>query len=264
MALTPLATNAGLFSYRNYVFVQSALSASSEAAGLPVQNLAVPHVAQVWSTASGVNSANVIVDFEQSRSIGMVALFGVNFTAGATIRIGLSTADATGAARDALDSGTISANVDPNFGRSIHIFQAASGRYLRLDLEDVSLSELEVGVLWAGPVIQPGRSYSFGRERGYADASVITRNRGGQAFIDEYRPARRLRLTWEFLSATEGWQFEEVGRLNGTRSPVVVCTAPLATPVDRETVYGMLEAVPAVRWDYSDFHSATLEILERR
>ena len=113
------------------------VTTSTAASGLPATNLQTADVKQLWrSTAS---PAHIIADLGASTLLHAVALVQSNMASANTVRVRVSTVDATGVAGDAYDSGSISSDVNSSFKLFVHLINAgATGRYVRVDMTQAS------------------------------------------------------------------------------------------------------------------------------
>lgn len=250
--------------YRDRV-AGSALTAGSALVTLPAANLGTAQLRKVWRSGPGVTSTYILADLGAAVAIGGVALMGCNLTAVATWRVRLSTADATGAAGDAHDSTTIGAGVDPDYRMAVLLLAAAAtGRYLRVDLTDASLSYLEAGVLWAGTVWKPERNYRFGAQLPYRDHSKRFPGDDGQVWILRGSLQRGVAFT---LPAVLHSERDADGlamlRHNGLHRDVLVVTDPDASNLGRASVYGLLDELPAYENTSPDRNSASFRVMER-
>jgi hypothetical protein len=101
--------------------------------------------------------------------VDCVYLGSTSLGATATVRVGLSVSDATGAARDAWDSGVLSpAPAAATFGQVVVLRTAgpATGRYLRVDVADGAASVLDIGIIAAGALWRLARGHAYGIEEG--------------------------------------------------------------------------------------------------
>jgi hypothetical protein len=222
------------------------LSVSSEAASLPAANLVSPHRADRWRTV-GAADAWLRADFGAPVTIGLVALFGSNLTTGGQIRIRLGT---TAGAGDVHDSTLIAAGIAEGYAQAVYAPDPAvtgvlSARHLQIDLVDPSLSVAgyhEAGFAWAGPLWSPERNFSYGWPMGWDDRSVVTKSRGGQAWVDALPKARSIELGFDWLTETErDAGMLELQRRAGRTKNIVVIPKPDRASRARETVMGLVQ-----------------------
>jgi hypothetical protein len=245
------------------------LTTDSAVNSLPVQNLQDPVVAKKWRTGA-VTSAYILADLGSTKSIGAVALLGHNLSASGTWRVRISTADATGAAGDAKDIAASTAGVYPDTraaskrfgqpdGSAYAFFTPVSGRYLRLDLSDATLTYIQAGLVMAMNPWEPARGYSFGASWERADGRQVGISRGGQAYINRGPRQRRLRFSLNAMTQAQAWTYaDELDRVAGQTDNVLVCLDVNSAYLDRMTIVGPLEqspmtwaALPTFRRDYA-------------
>lgn len=240
------------------------LSGAATVGGLPLANMQDPQPTRVarWSGTTGY----VVADLGASYSIGIVAIGGTNLTSAATRRVRLSTADATGAAGDAHDSGTAAAGADPRYsGNMIHVLAAnVSARYVRVDLTDATRSFIDAGLFLAGPAFRPARNYQFGAAWGYQDAGGAEASPVGKLFAN--RRGRKRVATLRFAFATEAEAMVdhmELSRIAGTTENVLVVPDPDGTYKAAQSIIGLIDDVTEIRNDAYNVWSRTISIVER-
>jgi hypothetical protein len=237
------------------------LTVTNQIETLQVANLKTTDVRQVWRAAA--NTVAIRADFGSSVLWGGTALMRSNAVPGDTVRIGLSTTDATGLARDAYDSGTIAAGVNPAFGMLVHFSATpATGRHLRIDL--TQSSPPEAGRWFAGPVWRPSRQFSYGWEPLWRDASRESESLGQNVYIDRKMRQRGMRFTLNGITEDEAeQQTHEIDRICGTSRDLMICRNMSASDIGMATIWGRLARPVAYPQPYPDFFAAEFEIYER-
>ena len=239
---------------------------------LPLANLQDPQPSKPcrWIATSGY----VVADFGALVDIGGVALAGLNLSAAATWRVRLSTADATGAAGNAADTGVVSTgirpseklrNVDQVNGRAVKIFDAdVSARYLRVDLADASLGYIDAGLLLAGPAFRPSRNFSYGWGSWIRDRGELVENSQGLAFPKRAPRQRRLNMTFQFDAAADVYtEVPEMLRLCGGSENCLFVGDPGGTQEAAKTVLGLLDAATPIEQANFRFYNYEFAITER-
>jgi len=241
------------------------VTVSSELVTLPGVNLQTKRVGMPWRTQPGVTSASVLVDFGASKTIGAVMLAGVNLSAAATWRVRLSTVDATGAAGNAYDSGSVSAGVDVRFRMALRVTASdVTGRYLKVDLSDASLPYIEAGRLAALRLWRPQRNFSFGMSRPPIDLSKVTKAENGEAFVLRGNYQRSMGISLQAVFRDELLSdAEDLMRTAGTHDDVQLCLDPSSDNLGYDSIWGLQEAMPA--WELATVSSskASMRIVER-
>lgn len=177
------------------------LAASSAVATLPVTFLTDPQLYQVWRTET-TTTAYLSVDLGSSKSIDTVALLGTNLTSSATKRIRIDTSTPGGS--NAYDSAEISAGIDNDYRHLIHFMSTPiTGRYLRIDIGDATLTYLQAGRLVIGAAWRPEVMFRAEWEWGVVDQSVVTVVPGGHRWVDVRPKLRTVFVTYPSVTTTE-------------------------------------------------------------
>lgn len=240
------------------------MSSGTAVTSLPATNVQDGRLSVRWRSTATTDF--LLVDMLAASLVGWVAWAGTNLSAAATRRVRLSTTDATGAAGDAHDSGTAAAGVDPAYDLLLYILPAdVTGRYLRLDVTDTSLSYLEGGRLWAGPTFRPATNFAAGAQSLLKDLSVVRQAESGEIYADRRPQQRGVRLTLPRVTSAEMSGFlDPLRRSAGLTGDVMVCRDPAGTNLSRDTLVGPLESLFAITHAHHDGHTAELTVWERR
>jgi hypothetical protein len=237
------------------------LTVTNQVATLQVTNLQTADVRELWRAAA--NTVAIRADFGDQLLFGGTALVRSNAVAGDTVRVGLSTSDATGLERDAYDSGIIPAGVDPAYGMLVH-FPAVPvvGRHLRIDLTQTSPPE--AGRWFAGPVWFPSQAFSYGWRPLWRDSSRRSESLGQAIYI--HRKIRQRGFSFRLNGITEleaDDELHELNRLNGTSRDILVCRNLQASNLSKNTLWGLCDTTPSAVQEHPDFYAADFEIYER-
>jgi hypothetical protein len=237
------------------------LTATNQVSTLQVGNLRTADVREIWRASD--NTVAIRADFGSPVLWGGTALVRSNAIASDTMRIGLSTNDATGLTRDAYDSGTIPSGVDPTFGMLVHFpLSPVVGRHLRIDLTQASLPE--AGRWFAGPVWFPSRAFAYGWRPLWRDESRHSVSLGQAVHIDRKLRQRGFGFTLRGITEAEADdQVHEINRIAGTSRDILVCRNLTAGNLGKATIWGMLAQMIAYPQDHPDFYSAEIEVWER-
>jgi hypothetical protein len=232
-------TNPLRIAWNNYADT-AVLSANSEVGSLPVAYLKDLDLGKIWR-ASSTAAAWVLADLGASLEIGMVALIGTNLAQTDAAQVRISTADATGAAGDAYDSGPILAAVDPMLRRFVHpVDPGVTGRYVRIDLSQAEVPEagrLVVMRTWA-----PSRNFQFGWSRISRDPSRRIYSEGRNLFSDRRQVEQGFRFTLRGLTVDEAYvELDPLTRAAGTSQDVLVCRDIEAADLGAASVWGPFE-----------------------
>lgn len=225
--------------------VATAVSLTSAAANpaFPAAELATVQPGEIFRTSDGTNSAAILVTFGAQVTFQAVLLAATNLTPAATWRIRVSTADVTGVAGDAYDSGTASAGVSTEWRRALKIFPSAvTGGFLLVNLTDASLPFLEAGILRALTVWNPSRGYRFGWKRLTRDWSKVPTGPNGQQWPRLGPVQRGVEFGMPAIPDAE-WaaSADPMARYSGISRDVMACMDAGAADLGREIYYGLLE-----------------------
>lgn len=240
------------------------VSAGTAVPTLPATNVQDGRLSVKWR-ATG-SSDFLLVDLLATSVVGWVAWGGTNLSSAGTRRVRLSTADATGAAGDAHDSGTAAAAVDPAYDLLVYILPAdVTGRYLRLDVVDTSQTYVEGGRLWAGPTFRPTVNYAYGGQDLVRDPSAVRQSETGETYADRRPQQRGVRISLPRVTAAEKVAgLDPLRRAAGLTGDVMVCRDPAGTNLSRDTIVGPLESVFAVTNAHFNGFTAEMTVWERR
>jgi hypothetical protein len=220
------------------------LTAGSSAGDMLPSRLQTAHVAERWRSLG--TSGYFVCDLLSLRSIGAVAVMGLNLTALGSVRLRLSTADATGAAGNTLDTGADVGVVDPNYGMFVHLLTTPlTARYARIDLADASLAYVQAGRLAVlGTLWQPQSNFEFGWQWGYEDPSRQSVSYGGQTWIEAKTPARVAEFTLPNVRASERTAYSfPLQRQHGLRHDILVCRDTATTNPGEDCIWGLMTRV---------------------
>lgn len=240
------AWNAAL-AYRNLAD-SGTWTASSSIPLRPPSTLQNVHVGRKWRSLT--NSVALTCDLLSAQSFDTVAVLGVNLTAAGLTRVRVSNADSSGALGEIYDSGSSAGRVDPDYGRLVVLAASpVSGRYVRVDLSDSSLSYIEAGRGVITLRNQVSINFLPGASDLNTDPAIKKKSRGGQTYIDPASPDPF--RVWEFnfdtLTETERFGFiEQADVRNGSRTDVLLCRNPASTNLGRDTIWGLMESTPIV------------------
>ncbi len=280
---------------------QATLSASSAAAGMPVNNLKTDHLAEQCRLL--VTTGWIGADLATAQEIGLIALFGVNWSAGATLRIRLSnvalgngelldtrveTANAmlleTGSyllledgsrilleAQDVVDvAGDIDVDGADDYytGAKQFLYRletAITARYVYVDIVDSGNADgyLQQGILWIGPLWNTSLGIVVGADEGNDDLSIGTASLGGQTYIDERPQLRVFRGAYDFL--TEDEAYDDLQRLMnvGSKRNVVLIPDVDSPHVNVQSICGLLPKQKRRGFMPVTYKSFAFEIRER-
>jgi XRCC1 domain-containing protein len=240
-------------------------TASSADPVYPALNTMSAQPSEVWRTGAGVNSANITFDMGASRTITAVYVGAANLTTTATMRVRLSTSDATGAAGDAFDTTALTMGINTTARRIFKLVGPGTGRYLRFDFADTALTQLEIGKISAwGSSWQPTYNFELGARLLHKDFSIVRDNLGGQqrSRAGSIRPGVLFTLP-AFSAADKDAKVLPLLRTAGLASPICVCLDPAATDIGAVTFCGLIEETPEVDLFMTKFSRTAFRLWQR-
>lgn len=239
----------------------ASLTASSQLTLAPVTLVQNPHVGRKWRSTS--NTANFVADMGNSL-IDTVSLEGLTAT---TARVRWSSVDATGVAGDIYDSGVQS--VDQNYLRFVSVMPAGvattTGRYLRVDLTNPSLSYVEQGRLFAGLRTAFDAGVAFGWQRRWIDRSIKTRMRSGGTQVFAEVPYAQIEATFEFVTDAERRSVVDlIDIVNGEHRDVLFLLDPASANLACDSVWGLITQLEPVQHRAFDVYQRQYTIEQRQ
>ncbi len=167
----------GAFLYQNRILQGVGLTSGfATVTGLPLSNLIddQPRTRSRFIGTSGAGGfyASLRIDLLAQVTVGCVAL--VSSTLDSTlspvlVRARLATADATGLAGDAWDTGAILAQTSAAANGNVVLVRgagAATGRYMLIEVGAHAQQEIDIGRIIAGPLWLLQRAHAYGIEEG--------------------------------------------------------------------------------------------------
>lgn len=220
------------WSYRNWVdHADTAISASSEVASLPVTNLAVRTISQPFRS----QATSVQIDFDFGVERPLKVLFAQflrttdideldevpEYDFNDTITWALSNVAPGGTD---VYSITVDSHVSEGYGTHTYLLgNELSARHVRLSLNAVARSNaginyLTLGRAWLGPLFTPGHNFAPGSDYQWDDDSTVTRAARSRAeHVDHGDNVRSFVLTLEAIENSERDALIEFERLTGVR-----------------------------------------------
>jgi hypothetical protein len=278
-----------IISSTNYSDEATSISADSEVATLPVENLQDRQLVKVYRS-DGETDVEIDVDFGQGRIIDFIALVRHNISQTGTIRWRLS--NVSNFATTQYDSGEVDAwpiveefgtlpwgvfswggRINPEVAAQYQISSFAvldspvQARYLRINIsdDDNAYGYIEAGRLISGPAYRPSTNYGFGVEIQFVDDSRIVKSRGGQTFVDEVERFRRIRFELQNLPEAEifGNVFNNIDRLRGVAKDILVIPQPDDPKTwPTQNIYGRLVSTQPIINRTLELYGRTIEVEE--
>lgn len=278
-----------IISSTNYVDNASTISADSEVATLPVENLQDRQLVKVYRS-DATTTIEIDVDFGQGRIIDFVALIRHNISQTGTIRWRLS--NASDFSTTQYDSGVVDAwPIVEEFGtlpwgvfswggylnpEVSALYQISSfdvldtpvqARYLRINIVDGDNADgyIEAGRLISGPAYRPSNNYGLGVQIEFVDDSRIVKSRGGQTFVDEVERFRRMRFDLVNLPEAEifGNVFNNIDRLRGVAKDILIIPQPDDPNTwPTQNIYGRLVSTEPIVNTALEYYGRMIEVEE--
>ncbi len=222
----------------------TSLTATNTQSTLPAANLAHAHVSKVMRCSGGATA--IEVDAGSSVLANCLAMFGMNLTGTATMRIRASDTDYT--TGDLLDTGVITPDLSTTYKCLLKVFAAAvTARYWRVDLTDTGIL-IEIGRLVICPTVTPAVNISYPYAPGLLDPSLVRETIGGQAITYKRTKRKTSTFVWGFLTESEAITdlLGTVDRIDGRSQDVLWVKDHESSHRHREMVWGRLQQVSSV------------------
>jgi len=278
-----------IISSTNYSDQAASITASSEIASLPVENLQDRQLVKVYRS-DGTTDVQLDVDFGQGRILDFVALIRHTISQTGTIRWQLSNVSDFSTVQ--FDSGIVDAwpvveefgtlpwgvfswggRINPEIAAEYQISSfvvldaAVQARYLRINISDDDNTEgyIEAGRLIAGPAYRPSTNYGFGVEIEFVDDSRIVKSRGGQTFVDEVERFRRIRFELQNLPEAEIFSnvFNNIDRLRGVAKDILIIPQPNDPKTwPTQNIYGRLVRTEPIINRTLELYGRSIEVEE--
>lgn len=209
------------FAYENLITASPgsvSLTASSEAFGYPVQNLASRAVWQKWRSASGNSAEWIKADMFINRGVrAMMVKNAKGFTGG---RIRLQANDT-----DTWTAPHVDEIVSPGSGDSgvmAAFVPLGTYRYARVLFENLAatLEYVELGVWFVGDYYEPPVSIAPGWAQSLMDSSVTSVSTGGQKSVDRRSQFWRIQSKFAGQPESERAALVKLQRNTGTHTPL--------------------------------------------
>ncbi len=278
-----------LISSTNVVDSAASITADSEVATLPVENLQNQQLVRVYRS-DAATTVEIDVDFGQSKVVDFIALIRHNISQAGTIRWRLSTV--SDFATTVYDSGVIdvwpvveefgtlpwgvfswggflSSSVAADYPISSYavLDDDVVARYLRINIVDSSNTDgyIQAGRLICGPSYRPSTNYGFGAQFEFVDESRVVKSRGGQTFVDEVERFRRARFELINLPEAEifGNVFNNIDRQRGISKDILIIPQPddVSTWIT-QNIYGRLISTQPIVNRTLEYYGRVIEIEE--
>lgn len=245
------------------------LGASSSVADMGVGLLiSSPHVWDDKWRSSAAGYGWVQADLGSNTALDTVALFGLNLSDAATIRVRVSTEAGGGSSGDLHDEtyDVGDAEFDPDLGAFVLPLAApVSGRYVLIDLTDASLAYVEAGRLVIG--LREALTINFppGAAIGWTDPSVAERSRGRQTQIWQRPAFRTATIPLPWVASAQRWGLlETIGRVNGVRDDILLMLDPASDNIPQWSIWGRATVAAPAFTAIADYFGSQMTIEERR
>lgn len=219
----------GAFLYANRITQGVGLtSISATVAAMPLSNLLDDQprtrLRLIGVPSAGGFYASLTVDLLAQVTLDCVALISTTLNSAASpvlVRARLATADTTGVAGDAWDSGVVTADTGEAANGNVVLVRSAgpaTGRYLLVEVGAHATQAIDLGRLVAGPLWRLGRSHAYGITEGRLMLDRRDRNAltGAEFAVPSLHNPRSASFTLPVLTAAEArGQHRDLVRLLG-------------------------------------------------
>lgn len=245
----------------------STVSASSQDLKMPASNLLTPHPSERWRSLN--SAAWFVLDKKSAISADTVMICGLTCGVNATVRLRLSSIDATGDAGDILDTGVLASgdvHFDVEYGSFVYRFSApAAWRYLRFDIIDPDATFVEAGCVLDGLSEQLQINFTPGSSIQTVDLSRVSKASSGMTLVWDDNTFRRLDLSLDWVTASQRYGvFERLDRVKGRKRNVLLILDPESPNLPRDSIYGLVTDITPITFSaIADIFGKQLRIEER-
>jgi hypothetical protein len=221
----------------------ASVGASSQALAMPASKLLTPHPSERWRSLSG--SAWFVLDKGSASSADTVGLFGMTCGANSTVRLRLSSIDASGAAGDLLDTGPLAnseGGFDIAYGSFIcRMLEPTLHRYVRIDISDPDAAFVEGGCVLDGLSDIFDYNFAPGGSFQHIDRSRVTATASGMTLTWDDNTFRRIDLSLDWVSAAQRYGvIERLDRVKGRKRNILLMTDIDSANMSRDSIYGLV------------------------
>jgi hypothetical protein len=241
--------------------VSGTVGASSQALTMPASNLLTPHPSERWRSLS--NFAYFVLDKGAMIEADTIMLAGLTCGPNASVRLRLSTIDATGLAGDVLDTGNIvngDAHFDVDYSSFVYQLPApAAWRYARIGISDPDSSYVEAGCILDG--LSQAFTYNFAPGGGFQlfDRSRVTKSASGMTLTWNDNSYRQLNLTFNAITSAERYGVvERLDRVAGKTHNVLLISDPASGNLPRDSIFGLVTNQTLVSFNQAYDNSGNL------
>lgn len=177
-----------------------------------------------------------------------------------------TSAAATSLVGDVSDTWWTAAGADIRFrGNALYLFPAAlSARYCRIDVSDASLSYIDIGRAYVGPLWTPSRNFSYGAGTGFMDLSTKTRSVGGQVHTQQRPRPRRFSLAFNFMTEADAFASAlELDRLAGITGDCLVIQNAAGAYLPQTWMWGQVAGMTDVNRPSFNLFAKSYQFEER-
>lgn len=229
--------------------LSAGVGASSQVLTMPASKLLTPHPSERWRSLTAADW--FVVDSGATITADTVMVGGLTCSAATSVRLRLSSIDASGGAGDVLDTGPV-ANGDPRFDIDYGSFIAVLGaplswRYLRFDIADPGAAYVEAGFVLEGLREEMRVNFTQGGSVQYVDRSRVSPTSSGLTLVWSDNHFRRVDLSFPWVEEDQRYGLvERLDRVCGRRSNVLLIAEPDSSNLPRSSFYGLMTDVTPV------------------
>jgi hypothetical protein len=219
------------------------VGASSQALTMPASNLLTPHPSERWRSVG--NSSFFVLDKGAAIVADTVMVCGLTCGPNATVRLRLSSIDASGLAGDVVDTGIVangSPNFDVEYGMFVYLLETpAAWRYLRFSIGDDDGTFVEAGCVLDGLREEFDFNFVPGGSFAHVDRSRVSPTASGMTLVLDDNTFRRIDLTFDSVSTEQRYGvIERLDRVKGKKRNVLLLTDTESDDLPRDSIFGLV------------------------
>lgn len=259
----------------------NSLTATTEVATMPVNNLLNSRKSAVWRTTSVASEQIISTTFNTSQTINFIALFFTNLSVLATVEVKVFTLDTdvvpayTSAATLVMSNESSVSGISPTIhsyaygagAMGVVYFPDISGEKVTIGLTDTGNTDgyLEVGNMVIGKYWSPARNFEKGETWSIVDTGNHYRTDSADLLTEAGVKYRRIALKLGLMESNDRDAMLNLLRSNGKNRPIFMSLYPEDLDKKKELMYtiqGKLEDLGQLDHHLTSYYSLPTTIIE--